>query len=37
MELSAAVGYTTIHQGTCEVPDDEAETCDGVRVWELPC
>jgi hypothetical protein len=26
-----------IHQSTCEVPDDEAETCDGVRVWELPC
>ena len=26
-----------IHQGTFEVPDDEAETCDGVRVWELPC
>jgi hypothetical protein len=22
---------------TCEVPDDEAETCEGVRVWELPC
>ena len=19
------------------MPDDEAETCDGVRVWELPC
>jgi hypothetical protein len=26
-----------IHQGTCEVPDDEAETRDGMRVWELPC
>ncbi len=26
-----------IHPGTCEVPDDEAETCDGMRVWELPC
>jgi hypothetical protein len=26
-----------IHPGTCEVPDDEAETCEGVRVWELPC
>ena len=26
-----------IHPGTCEVPDDEAETCDGMRVWELSC
>ena len=26
----------TIPQDTCEVPDDEAETCEGVRVWELP-
>jgi hypothetical protein len=26
-----------IHPGTCEVPDDEAETCEGMRVWELPC
>ena len=26
-----------IHHGTCEVPDDEAETCEGMRVWELPC
>jgi hypothetical protein len=26
-----------IHHSTCEVPDDEAETCEGVRVWELLC
>ena len=26
-----------ISLGPCEVPDDEVETCDGVRVWERPC
>ena len=26
-----------IHPAPREMPDDEAETCDGVRVWELPC
>ena len=26
-----------VHQGTCDTPDAEAETCEGVRVWELPC
>jgi len=26
-----------IPHNMCEVPDDEAATCDGVRVWELPC
>ena len=25
-----------IPHSTCEMPDDEAETCEGVRVWELP-
>jgi hypothetical protein len=26
-----------IPHSPCDMPDDEAETCDGVRVWELPC
>src|SRR2546426_12345179 len=26
----------TIPHSPCDMPDDEAETCDGVRVWELP-
>jgi hypothetical protein len=26
-----------ISLGRWEVPDDEVETCDGVRVWERPC
>jgi len=26
-----------VHQGTFDAPDEDAETCDGVRVWELPC
>jgi hypothetical protein len=26
-----------IPHSPCDMPDDEVETCDGVRVWELPC
>jgi hypothetical protein len=25
-----------VHQGTIDSPDEDAETFDGVRVWELP-
>ena len=26
-----------IPHSPCDMPDDGVETCDGVRVWELPC
>ena len=26
-----------VPQGTSDAPEAEAETCDGVRVWALPC
>ncbi len=25
-----------VHQGTLDSPDEDSETFDGVRVWELP-
>ncbi len=25
-----------VHQGAFDSPDDDSETFDGVRVWELP-
>ena len=25
-----------VHQGTFDAPDEDAETFDGARVWELP-
>ena len=25
-----------VHQGTVDSPDEDSETFDGVRVWELP-